>query len=383
MALTGALPWLLLLLLAGLVAWLIACEREKGREGSAARIRQARLWRVLDHAPVLLWTARPNGSLDYLNTTCVAFTGVSLAQLLDQGWLAQVHPDDRQLCVEAYTPALNQRASFRFQYRLRRDDGTYRWVIDQGVPFYGGDGRFEGFVGSTIDIHERKLAEDLLRESQAILEAKHREVQQLAGQLLTAHEDERRHLARELHDDLTQRLARIAIDAGLIERGQHADPNALGAIRRELVRMSEDVHALSYRLHPSILDDLGLVEALRTECSRVAHQAHLQVELNADEIPMGIDRDSSLCLFRIAQEALNNVAQHADAVSVKVALGREAQGVRLEVSDDGAGFDPQAPPSHPSLGMASMRERVRVLDGELDVHSAPGHGTTIIARVPA
>ena len=204
----------------------------------------------------------------------------------------------------------------------------------------------------------------------------------LSGQLLTAHEDERRHLARELHDDLTQRLARLAIDAGRLEQGS-GNRGVLATMQNELVQLSEDVHALSYRLHPSVLDDLGLVEALRSECDRVARHGALRVDMDASDVPAALTADASLCLFRVAQEALNNAVRHAHASAVTVLLSSTGKGLRLAVSDDGDGFDAGTTPQHASLGLASMRERVRLLQGELDIESAPGRGTTVVAWVPA
>ena len=135
----------------------------------------------------------------------------------------------------------------------------------------------------------------------------------LSGRLLTAHEDERKRLARELHDDLTQRLARLAIDAGRMEHAPPAPEWRMRPLREELVRLSEDVHSLSYRLHPSMLDDLGLVEALKAECDRVARHGALRVDVDARGVPEALTGDASLCLFRIAQEALNNATRHARA----------------------------------------------------------------------
>jgi signal transduction histidine kinase len=202
----------------------------------------------------------------------------------------------------------------------------------------------------------------------------------LSGRLLTAHEDERRHLARELHDDLTQRLARLAIDAGQLERNAGADASQM---RRDLVRLSEDVHALSYRLHPSVLDDLGLVEALRAECDRVASHGDVRVEVNADDVPGTVPNEASLCLFRVAQEALNNAVRHGRANAMTVLLSARGSGLQLAVSDNGSGFDPERSTDHASLGLASMRERVRLLHGQLDIESTPGRGTTVVAWVPA
>ena len=209
-----------------------------------------------------------------------------------------------------------------------------------------------------------------------------KEATDLSGRLLTAHEDERRRLARELHDDLTQRLARLAIDAGRMENAPAA-PEGIRPLREDLVRLSEDVHALSYRLHPSVLDDLGLVEALRAECDRVARHGALRVEVDARDVPEALPAEASLCLFRVAQEALSNAARHARASAVTVVLSPSRMGLQLAVSDNGSGFDPARSRERASLGLASMRERVRLLQGELDIESTAGRGTTVVAWVPA
>lgn len=221
----------------------------------------------------------------------------------------------------------------------------------------------------------------MIRESRAALAVNHREIQQLAGRLLTAHEDERRYLARELHDDLTQRLARLAIDVGQMEQASGAVAG-LRQLREDLVRLSEDVHTLSYRLHPSVLDDLGLIEAIKSECDRVARHGSLRVEVDARDVPDTLPDDTPLCLFRIVQEALNNAVRHANASVVTVLLVPEGRGLQLEVSDDGDGFDPWGPRDHASLGLASMRERIRLVYGEFEIDSSPGRGTTVIAWVP-
>lgn len=208
--------------------------------------------------------------------------------------------------------------------------------------------------------------------------------QKLSQRLICAHEEERARLARELHDDITQRLARLAIDAGRVERTV-APPQVtetMREVREGLVRLSEDVHSLSYRLHSSLLEDLGLAEALKAECERFSRQESVFAEVKLRELPPTLPGDASLGLFRIAQEALRNVARHARARNVEVTLRLLDDGLQLAVRDDGSGFDLSRKPDHTSLGLASMRERVALLGGELDIESAPGHGTTVVAWVP-
>jgi len=365
-----------------LVVLLIRRNRH-ARAERALRESDERFRRVIDRAPVMIWTARPDTTLDYLNGHCVEFTGLPIEKLRDNGWMDAAHPEDLDAALSIYYRAVEARTPFVVEYRLRRADGGYRWVLDSGVPKYGPDGSFTGYIGCVIDITERRNAEDVIRESRAVVEASHREVQQLAGRLLTAHEDERRRLARELHDDLTQRLARLAIDAGRMESAADA-PEGVRPLREGLVRLSEDVHAMSYRLHPSVLDDLGLIEALEAECARVARSGALRVDVDASGgVPGALTAEASLCLFRVAQEALSNAARHARASAVTVLLAPSGKGVQLAVSDNGSGFDPDRPRDHASLGLASMRERVRLLRGQFAIESTPGRGTTVVAWIPA
>jgi len=207
---------------------------------------------------------------------------------------------------------------------------------------------------------------------------------ELSGRLLKAQEQERSRLARDLHDDVTQRLARLAIDVGLIARGTPGVPITpmLKEVQHGLSRLSEDVHALAYRLHPSVLEDLGLADAIRTECEHFSRLQSTPVEIHVRNLPEKLPLETSLCLFRIAQESLRNVARHSKASAVQVSLAKVDARLQLAVRDDGIGFDTSAYRNHPSLGHASMRERARLLDGELDIQSALGSGTTVMAWVP-
>ena len=211
-----------------------------------------------------------------------------------------------------------------------------------------------------------------------------REARTLGGRLMTAYEDEGRRIARELHDDVTQRLASLSIEVAALNQQASADERqaAEASIGSALSRLGRDVHALAYRLHPSVIDDLGLEAALRVECDRRARRSGLAVELEADVIG-DVRGDAALCLLRIAQEALRNVERHARATRVRVGLRRAGGDLELAVDDDGCGFDPAVDRGHPSLGLASMRERVALLGGRLEVRSRAGAGTQVKATVPA
>jgi PAS domain S-box-containing protein len=286
-------------------------------------------------------------------------------------WEERIHPDDRGQVLGALRAHLEGDApGFRAEYRLWPQGGGTRWILARGKALRDPSGQAVRLVGALTDVSERRLAEEAIRD--------------LSRRLIEAQEDERARLARELHDDLTQRLARLAIDAGRAEQEGSGSPaaEAMCLVRQGLVRLSEDVHALSYRLHPSLLDDLGLAEALRVECDRFRGLSGIAVDLALRELPQAISRSAAICLFRIAQEALTNVDRHARAHTVEVRLRGLDGGLQLAVQDDGLGFDPAAVKGRRSLGHASMRERVRLAGGELDIESAPGHGTTVVAWIP-
>jgi len=284
--------------------------------------------------------------------------------------IERIHPDDRETVEREVRRALASRSEYAGEFRAVLPDGTQHWIASRGRVYPDADGTPARIMGAAIDITERKRAEEALRG--------------LSRRLIRAHEEERARLARDLHDDVTQRLARLAIDAGQAERGPDESSRAetMRSVRDGLVSLSEDVHALSYRLHPSVLEDLGLAEALKAECERFSRQESVPTEVEVGLAPAFIPPESALCLFRVAQEALRNVARHARARRVEVSVRPLDDGLQLAIVDDGIGFETALQRDRPSLGLASMRERVDLLGGELDIESAPGQGTTILVWLP-
>lgn len=210
------------------------------------------------------------------------------------------------------------------------------------------------------------------------------EARTLGGRLMTAYEDEGRRIARELHDDVTQRLASLTIEVAALRqlKDDDAREGAESSIGGALSRLGRDVHALAYRLHPSVIDDLGLEAALRVECDRLGRRSGIEVELETDSVGE-LQREGALSLLRVAQEALRNVERHARATHVRVSLKKVGDGVELQISDDGCGFDPGAERARVTLGLASMRERMGLLRGRLEVSSRVGAGTQVVAALPA
>jgi PAS domain S-box-containing protein len=207
----------------------------------------------------------------------------------------------------------------------------------------------------------------------------------LAGRLIVSQEEERQRIARELHDDLSQKIAVLNID---VDRLSHQLQNTehrmrLRNISAQVTEVAEHLHDLSYELHPARLQTLGLLESLRVMCSEFSYQRNIQVAFEADDgqLPMAIEPTVSLCLYRITQEALHNVARHSHAREASVRLSYDGTDICLEISDAGIGFEPHSS-RHTGLGVVSMRERVGVLNGKLAIYTAPGRGTRIVARLP-
>ena len=212
-----------------------------------------------------------------------------------------------------------------------------------------------------------------------------KESRQLAGRLLTAQEDERKRLAREMHDDVSQRLAATAIEAGKFEQQFLATDPARGAaatLKEHLIALSDDVHRISRQLHPAILDDLGLEDAIRSECDRFSKREGVAIQFRCGELPEKLAKDIALCLYRVVQEALRNVAKHAQCDRVELVLNADPEFMYVEVRDFGCGFRLEEIRGQPGLGLASMEERVRLVGGEITISSSPNRGTTIAVRVP-
>jgi PAS domain S-box-containing protein len=367
-----------------LVGEILANAVARKRADIALRESEGRFRLLADAAPVMVWMSGPEKLCTYFNKHWLDFTGRPLLRELGDGWSAGVHPDDLPRCLRIYVQAFDARQPFRMEYRLRRFDGEYRWILDTGVPRFQSDGAFEGYIGSCIDITDQKRVEETLRAREQSLRSSQDDLRALASQLLQAQEQERRRIAREMHDDWTQRLAVLAIDAVKLERQLGAPDTALRlltAMREQMVALSEDVHDLSRQLHPSILDDLGLVEALRSECASFARREEIAIDYRPGSVAAGLPMDVALCIYRVAQEALRNIAKHAKADFATVALGGDDRELILTVQDRGVGFDMGSIRSLPGIGLSSMRERVRLIDAELSIQSAPNDGTTVTVRV--
>jgi PAS domain S-box-containing protein len=317
----------------------------------------------------MIWMAGPDKLCTYFNKPWLDFTGRSLEAELGNGWVEGVHKEDLKHCLETYSEAFDQRQSFEMEYRMRRNDGEYRWILDIGVPRFNSDESFAGYIGSCLDITDRKLAEEALAS--------------VGHRLIEAHEEERTWIARELHDDIVQRVALVSVE---LEGCDYTDVTTgvhdhIGQARQRLTDLGKDIQALSHRLHSSKLEYLGLVTAAKSFCRELSEQRNVRIEFKHSDIPAAVPKEISLCLFRVLQEALQNAVRHSGAQDFAVEVHGTQYGISLIVSDSGNGFDWRRAINGRGLGLISMRERLRLVNGELSIQSEPGRGTTVHARV--
>jgi signal transduction histidine kinase len=237
-----------------------------------------------------------------------------------------------------------------------------------------------------VQRRQRRRVEVALRESEETARASYHEVRDLAGRLISAREGERTRIARDLHDDIGQRVASLSIGLSRIQR---QIPDVANPVRQSLAdleqlstKLSGDLRHLSHELHPGILEHLGLLEALRERCDDFSEKSGVPVQLAVSETWQDVSGAPALCLYRVAQEALRNVATHARARNVTVALDKVDGHLMMQVTDDGCGFDLSASSRRSGLGLVSLSERVRMLGGELVVTAAPDDGTRIAVSLP-
>ena len=340
------------------------------RAETQLRESEERFRLVANTAPVMIWASGTDGKCGYFNKTWLDFTGRPLEAELGDGWAEGVHPEDSTRCLKTYTEAFKRRESFEMEYRLWRKDGEYRWIIDNGVPRFNSDGSFAGYIGSCIDITDRKLAEESLAT--------------IGRRLIEAHETERTWIGRELHDDISQRLALLEVE--LAQWSRNASSNEVTELARHtrahITEIAQEVRGLSHRLHSSKLDYLGLATAAESFCRELSEKARVEIVFEHAGLPDSLSKEVSLCLFRVLQEGLQNALKHSGVRSFAVDLQGTGESIELTVADCGNGFEEQEAFTRHGLGLISMRERLQLVHGELSVKSRLGAGTTIRARVP-
>ena len=356
-----------------LIAALLWQRARKRKAESVLRESEKRFRVMADTTPSLIWMCDADGKITYLNGRRAEFTGPDPHAGYGDSWKQYIHPADLENVSLVLDQALRTPAPFSNEYRLRRYDGEYRCMFDVVTPRVNGDGSFAGLIGSAVDITDQKMAQDALEN--------------VSGRLIEAQERERTRIARDLHDDICQRLALLSMELEQANRTLNGSSNdtreRLEEIQQHCAGIAGDVQALSHQLHSSKLDYLGISAAIRGFCKEFAKQYTVSVDFVEENIPIHLPKDASLCLFRVAQEGLHNAVKHSGATQFVVTLRKTAEKVELEVRDYGVGFDVEEAKRNRGLGLLSMQERVHLVHGTFAVESAPGKGTRLLAEVPA
>jgi PAS domain S-box-containing protein len=332
---------------------------------------------LCEQAPLGIYKTDAEGYCVYTNRRWSAMSGLSASESLGHGWARMVHPDDRATVFEGWRAAAQQGTAW--EYRLLTAHGETLWIRAVAGPIYSARNALTGYVGTLEDVTERKRAERALQESRQELRA-------LAARLINAEEEERKRISRELHDDLSQKLALLAFDTSSLVLALPGSKDELKEPLRNLqtrvVQLAQDVRQISHQLHPTVLEDLGLTAALTELCDEFSAKEGIEVAFEQEAMPKSLPVAIASCLYRIAQEALHNVSKHARASQVRFKLSRSSEGIHLSIRDTGVGFDSDAARFRHGLGIVSMRERVGLVQGEFSIDSQPGWGTEVRIFVP-
>jgi PAS domain S-box-containing protein len=285
-------------------------------------------------------------------------------------WEQHLHPEDRAAAMATRRDLAERTDRYEMEYRMIDAQGRAVWLHDMVTVArpHGGSSTLRGFL---MDITASKVAEDRLRD--------------LSGRLISAQEEERRRIARDLHDDVNQRLALVAteLERLSVEIGTNDPEHAARA--QHTIKLINDigtsVHALSISLHSAKLEHLGLSSALRALCRDLSRQKKLEVQFSENGQAASCRPDVALCLYRVAQEALQNICKHSGVAEARMSLTEGLDGIELAIEDDGKGFDIDLTAMKGRLGLVSMRERLRLVGGELVIQSSQS-GTRVKARVP-
>ena len=356
-------------------------ERKQAEE--ALRRSEDHLRLVIDTIPMMAWSLRPDGTVDFLNQRWIDYSDLSLEQFVEEP-TRPIHPEDVPRVLEKWRADMASGEASEDEMRLRRADGEYRWFLVRTAPLRDEQGDIVKWYGVSIDIQERKQAEERLRETSEQLRA-------LSASLRSAREEEGARIAREIHDELGSALMSLKWDLEEVDKAL-SDPEGrarlpapqekIGVMTRLLDMTINAVRRISSELRPSVLDDLGLVEAIEWQAQQFQARTGIVCRCDCSLENLVLSQEKSTALFRILQEALTNIIRHARATEVDIVVDKEGGEVVLTVSDDGRGITEGEKTGRQSLGLLGMRERARLVGGRVDINGAEGGGTVITVRVP-
>jgi len=334
---------------------------------------------ITDASPILVWMSGTDKLCYYFNKGWLDFVGRTLEQEAGNGWTENLHPEDFERCLQIYVSNFDARRMFEMEYRMRHHSGQYRWILDRGVPRYSPDGIFEGYIGGCLDIQDQKEAAEKLRIADDM------------SRLIRAQDEERRRIARELHDSAGQTLAVLSMNlAQLVHRAEDVAPQLAKEgkqIEAVVQQLQREIRTASYLLHPPLLDEVGLAAALDTYVEGLNERSDVAITLDAADNLGRLPSDMELAVFRIVQECLTNVHRHSGSKTALIRLARKGQSIVIEVQDNGKGMSPERlleiQSQGSGVGIRGIRERMRQFHGEMKIESNdPGTAVRVSIPIP-
>jgi PAS domain S-box-containing protein len=356
---------------------------ERKRQEFVLRESEQRLRVAAEVGRMYAWEWDPATDSVLRSAECASILGLSDNAGIAKDYFSFIHPDDRAGLWSQVNSLTPEDPVYRTQYRRFHPGGALLWLEESGCATFDGDGKMVRLVGMTADITERKRAQEALHQRDMELAEAQRGV---SRRLIEAQEKERIRIARDLHDDFGQRLALLTIELELLQQNSPDLPaevrSRMGELRRQTSEIATDIQSLSHELHSSRLEYVGIVAAMRGFCHEFGEQQKVEIDFRTHDFPTSLPPDISLCLFRVLQEALHNSAKHSGVRYFEVRLSGTSDEVHLSVSDSGVGFDREAAKEARGLGLISMEERLKLLNGTFSIESQHKCGTTIRAHVP-
>jgi PAS domain S-box-containing protein len=347
---------------------------------------------IVRTAPDIIFSKRPDGARDYISDRFFEFTGADPGKAIGLGWWDYVHPEDRQQSFQRWTESDHSGSNYEAEYRIRGKDGEYRWFRSRAVPIRDDEGNVVKWYGTCSDIHDSKLLEQSIRDSATELEKMVDErtaaLRRLSVRLMTMQDEERRRIARDLHDGLGQELAvaKMVLDKTAQRKPMGAEAQSSIEASEIIDRAIQQVRSLSHLLHPPLLDEVGLISALRWYLEGLTERSGIETYLDVQ--PSNFPRlasDVETAIFRIVQEALTNVFRHAEARNVWIGLAQREDATVITVRDDGKGIEQRVAELQPDsvgIGVGGMKQRAKEFGGELRLINM-NPGTMVELVVPS
>jgi len=347
---------------------------------------------IVHTAPDIIFSRQADGARDYISDRFYDYTGARAGSANGFGWLDYVHADDKDQAMAHWMRCVENGTNYEAEYRLRSEDGAYRWFRARAVPIRDEDGKIVKWYGTCSDIHDSKLLEQSIRDNAADLEKmvdrRTDELRRLSIRLMTMQDQERRRLARDLHDGLGQELAVAKMVLDRINMQKPAQPPTEGWLQASSIvdRAIQQVRTMSHLLHPPLLDEVGLLSALSWYVEGLTKRSGIETTLDvpSTEFPR-LSTEVETAVFRIVQEALTNVFRHSEAGKVWITLTQKDGTVVVSVRDDGKGIGQKVADLQPDsvgVGIGGMKQRAKEFGGELRLTNAQP-GTLVELTVPS